>query len=78
MTQQHPTTIVGLECTQCGATQTLKVAEGDAELQNRIGYACPERDGPTEKGCGAFTDQIINHIYGEPAASRLRELQYNG
>lgn len=75
MTGKYPTRIVGLECTQCGARWTLEVAEADAELQNRIGYVCRELDGPGDMGCGEFTSQIVTHIYGEPAASRLREMR---
>ena len=70
------TRIVGLECTECGKKTALKVAEKDAELQNRISYICDDLDGPSDKGCGEVTDQIVNHIYGEPAASKLRELNY--
>ena len=71
------TAIVGLECTECGQKQTMKVAKRDAKLQNRINYLCKDLEGITDKGCAAVTEQIINHIYGEPAASRLRELRYD-
>jgi len=70
------TKIVGLECIGGGQKTTLKVAKEDAELQNRIGYLCESKGSATGKGCGEFRTQIINHIYGEPAASRLRELKY--
>jgi hypothetical protein len=78
MTDTHPTRIVGLECTECGQETTLKVAEADAELQNEIGYVCESKGSASDKGCDEFRTQTINHIYGEPAASRIRELNYNG
>jgi len=70
------TKIVGIECTECGQKKTLKVAEKDAELQNRINYLCRDMDGPDGLGCGKVAEHIVGHIYGEPAASRLRELNY--
>jgi hypothetical protein len=76
MSNHHPTRIVGLECTECGQETTLKVAKEDAEMQNRINYLCESKGSASEKGCGRVRTQIINHIYGEPAASRLRELNY--
>jgi hypothetical protein len=77
MTDNYPTRIVGLECTECGAKTSLKVDEKDAELQNRISYICRDLDGPAGIGCGEVVEHIINHIYGEPAASKLRELNYD-
>jgi hypothetical protein len=70
------TKIVGLECIECGQQITLKVAEKDAVLQNTINYICESKGSATEKGCGRVRTQIIKHIYGEPASSRLRELNY--
>ena len=70
------TKIVGLECKECGFKQVMKVDETDAKLQNKIGYVCPNMDGPTEWGCGEFRGHVVSHIYGEPAASKLRGLKY--
>lgn len=70
------TKIVGLQCKECGRKISMKVAKADAELQNTIKYLCKDLDGPTERGCGKLTTQVVDHIYGEPAASRLRELKY--
>jgi hypothetical protein len=72
------TKIVGIECAECGQKQTLKVAEEDAKEEFTIGYVCESKGDASEKGCDEFRTQIINHIYGEPAASRIRELNYNG
>lgn len=76
MTDKHPTRIVGLECTVCGSKKSLKVAESDAELQNNIEYVCKDLEELTGKGCGEMQTHTVDHIYGEPAASRLRELNY--
>jgi len=76
MTDEHPTRIVGLECTQCGAKRSLKVAKQDAKIDNTIKYYCEDLDGPAGIGCGDMATQRVDHIYGEPAASRLRELNY--
>jgi hypothetical protein len=76
MTENHPTRIVGLECVECCQETTLKVAAADAELQSEIGYLCESKGSASDKGCDEFRTQTITHIYGEPAASRLRELKY--
>jgi len=70
------TKIVGLECKVCGSKKSLKVDRGDAELQNEISYICKGLDGPSGIGCGQMRTHTVDHIYGEPAASRLRELNY--
>jgi hypothetical protein len=73
---KHRTKMVGIECVECGQKITLKVAAEDAVLQNTINYLCESKGTASDKGCGRVRTQIINHIYGEPAASRLRELKY--
>lgn len=70
------TKIVGLECEQCGQKKSLKVDKKDARIQDKIRYICKHLDGPSDRGCGEMTTHTVVHIYGEPATSRLRELNY--
>lgn len=75
MTDNNPTKIVGLECVQCGQKKTLEVDKRDARISNEIRYICKHLDGPAGLGCGEMTTHKVDHIYGEPAASKLRELK---
>jgi hypothetical protein len=76
MTDNHPTRIVELECQECGVKKSLKVAKIDAKMGNTIGYWCADLNGPAMHGCGHVTTHKVSHIYGEPASSKLRELNY--